>query len=43
VSGRYFYHQQEKGFLRDASDVETQEQFLAACESISGVKFEVNF
>jgi NAD(P)-dependent dehydrogenase (short-subunit alcohol dehydrogenase family) len=42
VSGRYFYHQREKSFLTDASDVETQERFLAACEAISGVKFPVN-
>jgi NAD(P)-dependent dehydrogenase (short-subunit alcohol dehydrogenase family) len=41
VSGRYFYHQREKSFLKDASDVETQERFLAACEAISGVRFPV--
>jgi NAD(P)-dependent dehydrogenase (short-subunit alcohol dehydrogenase family) len=39
VSGRYFYHQREKSFLRNASDVETQERFLAACKAISGVNF----
>jgi len=42
VSGRYFYHQREKGFLEDASDVETQERFLTACEAISGVRFPAN-
>jgi len=39
VSGRYFYHERKKSFLKDASDVETQEQFLAACEDISGIRF----
>jgi len=42
LSGRYFYHQREKKFLKDAADVETQERFLAACETISGVKYPVN-
>ena len=42
VSGRYFYHQREKGFLKNASDVETQERFLTACEAISGVRFPGN-
>lgn len=42
VSGRYFYHQREKKFLKDAAEAGTQERFLAACEAISGVKFPVN-
>lgn len=42
VSGRYLYHQREKSFLKDASDVETQEAFLAACEAFSGVKFPLS-
>lgn len=42
VSGRYFYHQREKSFLKDAADVATQQRFLAACEAVSGVKFPVN-
>jgi NAD(P)-dependent dehydrogenase (short-subunit alcohol dehydrogenase family) len=42
VSGRYFYHQREKSFLKDASDVEIHDRFLAACQAMSGVKFPVN-
>jgi len=42
VSGRYFYHQREKAFLKSASGEEMQERFLTACEAISGVKFPEN-
>jgi len=42
VSGRYFYHEREKSFLKDAAEAGTQERFLAACEAVSGVKFPVN-
>jgi NAD(P)-dependent dehydrogenase (short-subunit alcohol dehydrogenase family) len=42
VSGRYFYHQREKKFLKDAADMEAQELFLASCEAMSGLKFPVN-
>jgi NAD(P)-dependent dehydrogenase (short-subunit alcohol dehydrogenase family) len=39
VSGRYFYHQKEKHYLRDADDRIVQESFLSLCENISGVSF----
>ena len=42
VSGRYFYHQREKSFLKVSADAGTQERFLAAFETISGVKLPVN-
>ena len=41
VSGRYFYHQQEKKFLKAADDVDIQERFLEECERISGVRFPI--
>jgi len=39
VSGRYFYHMQEKYFLPEAGDPVIQEKFLALCEENSGVPF----
>lgn len=42
VSGRYFYHQHEKNFSDTASEVSTQEVFLALCEDFSGMKFPLN-
>jgi NAD(P)-dependent dehydrogenase (short-subunit alcohol dehydrogenase family) len=39
VSGCYFYHQKQKHHLNEAGDVNLQEQFLALCEEISGVRF----
>jgi NAD(P)-dependent dehydrogenase (short-subunit alcohol dehydrogenase family) len=39
VSGRYFYHMQEKYFLSEAGDPVIQDKFLALCEEISGVSF----
>jgi NAD(P)-dependent dehydrogenase (short-subunit alcohol dehydrogenase family) len=42
VTGRYFYHQKIKHHRQEAGDAYLQEQFLALCEQISGVKFPVD-
>jgi len=39
VSGKYFYHMNEKNFSRVAIDPIVQEKFLALCEEISGIGF----
>ncbi len=39
VSGRYFYHKEEKQYLKEADDVNVQERFIVLCERISGVSF----
>jgi NAD(P)-dependent dehydrogenase (short-subunit alcohol dehydrogenase family) len=39
VSGRYFFHQQEKRSNSEADEVEAQEKFLNVCEKITGIKF----
>ena len=41
VSGRYFYHKQEKHYLKEADDVNVQEKFLTLCKRISGIGFPV--
>lgn len=39
MSGRYFYHQQEKKYLREAGDPFLQDQFLEKCARITGIQF----
>jgi NAD(P)-dependent dehydrogenase (short-subunit alcohol dehydrogenase family) len=39
VSGRYFFHQQERRSNSEADDVEAQEKFLDVCGKITGIKF----
>lgn len=39
VSGRYFYHQEQKHHMPEAGDAAIQERFLALCEKLSGVRF----
>jgi len=39
VTGRYFHHQREDRFSREAADTEVQEKFLALCERLTGVPF----
>jgi len=39
VSGRYFYHQMEASYKREADDVQLQERLLTSCEEITGVRF----
>jgi NAD(P)-dependent dehydrogenase (short-subunit alcohol dehydrogenase family) len=39
VSGQYFYHQKPRATHPQATDVEVQEQFLAACAQLTGVPF----
>ncbi|MCC9074626.1 SDR family NAD(P)-dependent oxidoreductase [Litorilinea aerophila] len=37
VSGKYFYHQQERAYNPQAGDVPLQERFLDICETLTGV------
>ena len=39
VSGRYFFHQQQKPCHPAAKDIALQQQFFGACEQLSGVSF----
>jgi hypothetical protein len=39
VSGRFFYHQKETPYNREADDISLQERFLSLCEEITGVSF----
>jgi NAD(P)-dependent dehydrogenase (short-subunit alcohol dehydrogenase family) len=39
VTGRYFFHQQERRSNSEADDVEAQEKFLDVCGKITGIKF----
>ncbi len=39
VSGRYFYHKREVNYNSKADDAELQEEFLTACEQVTGVRF----
>jgi len=42
VSGRYFYHQREAHYHPEADNTKLQDEFLTACEQITGVHFPVN-
>lgn len=37
MSGKYFYHQQERAYNPQAGDVPLQERFLDICETLTGV------
>jgi NAD(P)-dependent dehydrogenase (short-subunit alcohol dehydrogenase family) len=39
VSGKYFFHQNERRYNPEADDEKLQEQFLRVCEEITGVSF----
>jgi NAD(P)-dependent dehydrogenase (short-subunit alcohol dehydrogenase family) len=39
VSGRFFYHQKEINYNRDADDILLQEKLLSLCQKITGVTF----
>ncbi len=39
VSGKYFYHQELRGFHPAAADTATQEKYLSECAHLSGVSF----
>jgi NAD(P)-dependent dehydrogenase (short-subunit alcohol dehydrogenase family) len=39
VSGRYFHHQKERPYNREADDLQLQERFVDLCEEITGVSF----
>ncbi len=39
VSGRYFFHKQEKQCHPEATDILLQEKFLSLCEQITGISF----
>lgn len=40
VSGRFFYHQKEISYNREADDELLQERFLTLCKEITGVSFQ---
>ncbi len=42
VSGRYFYHKRETNVHSKADDAKLQDEFLDACEQITGVRFPEN-
>jgi len=39
VSGRYFFHQDERRYNQDADNVERQKRFLEVCREVTGVGF----
>lgn len=39
VSGKYFHHQNQDRYLRQADDVKIQQKFFSFCETITGVAF----
>jgi NAD(P)-dependent dehydrogenase (short-subunit alcohol dehydrogenase family) len=39
ITGQYFFHQNRSRYLGEADSVKLQEQFLARCRQITGVKF----
>jgi len=39
VTGKYFYHKELRQIHPAARDISIQDNFLAACEKISGVSF----
>jgi len=42
VSGRYYYHRREAHYHPEADNMALQDEFLAMCEQISGVRFPVD-
>lgn len=42
VSGRYFHYRREANYHPGADDIALQDEFLAACERITGVRFPVD-
>lgn len=41
VSGRYFFHRQEKQCHPAAADISLQEKFLSLCEQITSIRFSI--
>lgn len=39
VSGKYLFHRKESRYLKEADSVRLQDQFLEACERITGIRF----
>lgn len=39
VSGRYFFHKQQRSFNPEAADPGQQDEFLSVCEELTGVHF----
>lgn len=39
VSGQYFFHKRQSRFLEQADDIVLQDELLAKCEQLTGVKF----
>jgi NAD(P)-dependent dehydrogenase (short-subunit alcohol dehydrogenase family) len=42
VSGRYFHHRREAHYHPEADDIALQDELLATCQQITGVRFPVN-
>lgn len=42
VSGRYFHHRREADYHPEADDIALQDELLATCQQITGVRFPVN-
>lgn len=42
VSSRYFYHRREVAYHPEADNIALQDEFLAACEQITGVHFPID-
>lgn len=42
VSGRYFFHKREAGYHPATDNTELQEEFLAVCEQITGVRLSAD-
>jgi hypothetical protein len=40
VTGKYFYHKEQSRHRPEAADLKLQEQFLSACEKLTGIRFE---
>ena len=42
VSGRYFHHRGEAEYYPAADNIALQDEFLATCEQITGVRFSID-
>jgi len=40
VSGKYFHHKKQSGYLEVSDDINVQEQFLKRCEELTGIKLK---
>ena len=42
VSGRYFFHQEQKRYNSEADNEKEREKLLSLCENLTGITFPVN-